>query len=54
MKELYTRPELEVEFFKTEDIITTSGDNFGGWGDWGDGEEAEGVSAANYNSGRIG
>ena len=35
MKELYTRPELEVELFKTEDIITTSGDNLGDWEeDW--------------------
>ena len=40
MKEIYTRPELEVELFKTEDIITTStsGDNFGGWGDDWSGE----------------
>ena len=27
MKELYTRPEIEIEIFETEDIITTSGDD---------------------------
>ncbi len=54
MKELYTRPELEIERFETEDIITTSNDNFGGWGDWGDSAETEAVDAANYTSGRIG
>ena len=32
MKELYTRPELEIEAFVTEDIITTS-DNEGSWND---------------------
>ena len=37
MKELYTRPELEIEVFATEDIITTSNeDNDGEWG-WGAG-----------------
>lgn len=30
MKELYTKPELEIEVFATEDIITAS-DNDGGW-----------------------
>ena len=41
MKELYTRPEIKVELFETEDIITTSGDNLGGWGDWGESAETE-------------
>ena len=37
MKELYTAPELEIELFVTEDIITTS-DNDVEWpGEWGDG-----------------
>jgi len=39
MKELYVKPELEVELFKTEDIITASvdlGENENG-GEWPDG-----------------
>lgn len=41
MKELYVRPELEIELFKTEDIITASvegdndtepGNDWEGWG----------------------
>lgn len=27
MKETYTTPEMEIVYFDTEDIITTSGDN---------------------------
>lgn len=26
MKELYTKPDMEIELFITEDIITSSGD----------------------------
>ena len=32
MKELYTKPELEIELFQTEDVITAS-DNEDAWMD---------------------
>lgn len=45
MKKIYTRPELELELFKTEDIITASpGDTDIGWGDWGDSANTEAVN----------
>lgn len=34
MKEVYETPEMEAVYFDTEDIITTSGDNFGNGDGW--------------------
>ena len=37
MKKQYEECRLEIVYFASDDVITTSGDNFGGWKDtWND------------------
>lgn len=38
MKEFYSKPEIEITMFETEDVITTSGVGDGGDGDVEDGD----------------